>query len=198
MRFNALLAITAVAMVGACDETTEPGQSAGAGASSGTPTSTGTNMVTDCGDAGATALEANCLACAESGCCTELAACDTAGCSARLGCEVACADDATCLADCAAMYPDDTAASAVTRCLTQSCEVCAPPTAICGTDLSVGSPACDACIDENCCTEVAACVADSDCRLCVESGEPSLCEQNTVYDDTITCFDDNCLTSCGG
>jgi hypothetical protein len=154
-------------------------------------------MVTDCGDA-ADALEGNCRECANTACCAELAACDTPACDQRLGCEVACNGDATCLDTCATMFPDGAAASAVTSCLAGGCEVCAAPSAVCGTELSIGSPACDACITENCCTEVDACLLDTDCKLCVESGEPDLCDMNTIYDDTITCFDDNCLTTCGG
>jgi hypothetical protein len=193
-----LLAVAALLAVGGCEDDDGVGQSTGSGAGSTTPSSSSSKMTTDCGDAADAALSGNCRDCALSGCCAELAACETEACDLRLACEVACNDDAACLGDCATMYPDGEAASAVVACLNQSCEVCAAPTAVCGTDLSVGSPSCDACIDMSCCTEVDACIADGDCRVCVESGEPDLCQNNTVYADTISCFDAMCGTPCGG
>lgn len=198
---NKWVVFAVVLLVGssACDDENEPGQTSGSGAGSGTPTSTtSSGMITDCGDLADTVLDGNCRDCANTGCCEELAACDTAACGERFACEVACRGDATCLADCATANPDADAATAVMSCLADSCDVCTVPPEICGTELSLGSPACNTCISDNCCTEVDACLADADCKLCVESGEPSFCDMSTIYDDTIACFDDNCGTPCGG
>lgn len=192
-----VLAVGLLVSSSACDDGGEPGQTSGSGAGSGTG-STSSGMMVECGDLADTVLEGNCRDCANTGCCAELAACEGAACRDRFACEVGCSGDAGCLAACAADNPGGEAAAAVSSCLAESCDVCAVPPAICGGELSLGSPACNACISENCCTEVDACLADADCKLCVESGEPSLCDMNTIYDATIACFDDNCGTPCGG
>ncbi len=200
--FAATCLAATLVLAAACDSETEPGQSSGSGASSAGPStsaSSGGGMVVDCGDLADTTLDANCRDCANAGCCAELAACDTDACQQRFACEVACGGDTTCLADCATMHPDGDAARAITTCLENSCEVCAPaPTGICGSDVSLGSTSCDDCVTENCCTEIDACLLDTMCTTCLESGDGEPCDMNTTYDAAYTCVQDMCGTPCGG
>lgn len=185
--------VLALAPLVACESNEEPGQTSGGGASGPTST-TGAAGGPACGNLESAFLEPGCYECAQSTCCDQLAACDTDACAERYSCEAACAD-ATCVGQCAANAPDEGAASEVVTCMTACSDVCTPPTKICDTMLTMGTPECDTCLGDNCCAEINACLADSTCQACIDTGDVDGCETNSFYETMLTCFA-TCETSC--
>jgi hypothetical protein len=74
-----------------------------------------------------------------------------------------------------------------------------------------GSPECDACLEQNCCTELAACVASSECgavlgclSMCAVHPEPDICpgrcfgngEPPPLFQSFLECLISSCQVAC--
>ena len=165
-----------------------------AATTTGLPGSTG-DVNPGCGSAQVSS-DPMCQACAVASCCGELQACDVGTvCDALLGCLQMCGPGASaCQMQCEAM---DTAgvsdAQALMNCFDTSCgqnPACSTTgqTQICDSGLSTGKPACDACLGQDCCSQLKACVADSTCFGCLMGNMNPACATDALFNATGMCF----------
>jgi hypothetical protein len=187
----------------ACPDDDDIGQSGSgaSGAGAGPPgAGGGTYMPPECGELGEAFTDPACGECALESCCEELAACDgNAACSDLHECRAACSDSA-CADACATTHAGGAAdADALDACLAGPCAASCPTSpGICDTSLTFGTPECDGCLGDNCCTQLNDCLDDAVCNECVATSSGEGCATNLLYGDVTDCFTTSCSDLCGG
>jgi len=161
--------------------------------------------------------DASCDSCLDASCCAESTACVAdADCTALITCGDACSDDA-CISACFSSHPTGAALlDSISTCLENSCmSACGggtppppPSTSSCG--FGSGDPACDSCLDTNCCGVADTCLNDPDCttvmdceRMCSDAACAAACESAhptgaSELNALVTCGGTTCGSACGG
>ena len=124
---------------------------------------------------------------------------DKANADAYVQCLKGCVNDETCSSACGATYGDERDSFGVyQQCVLASCvaECSSNSTPTCD-GVYVGRPDCDACLGNQCCTEVTQCEAVPNCVACV-SGGGSNCNGEAGYAALASCYTSKCNTECVG